>query len=303
MTNLYRYFFKLCSSLLLAFVAVSYAGATKAKILTLGTISADPLEEIRTFNPFANYLASLLASEGVTKVKVVIAPGIRQAVEMIQREEIDLFIDSSLTALIINKLSGSKFLLRRWKKGRDKYRSVIFATAESGIRDRNGLIGKIIAFEEPFSTSGYILPALAILRSNAQMSPIDNIRSRPKSGEISYVMANDNETQIAWLERDRVAAAAMAEKDFIEFSENALKPLNAIHKTSFVPYHVIIHRSGLKPKLIKHIKKMLLSAHDSDNGRTILQNFERTTKFDEIPDDLLSDIRQYEPHLKNLDID
>ncbi len=303
MANVRRCFSNIGIFLVFACIFLASPNATKGDVLTLGTISANPLDEIRTFQPFAHYLADQLAADGITKIKVIITPGIQETIDLIQRNELDLFIDSSLTALIVNREAGSKFLLRRWKKGRGKYRSIIFATADSGIRNLNGLVGKIVAFEEPFSTSGYILPALEMLRANLSMAQVDNIRSQPKPETVGYVMANDNETQVAWLERDRIAAAAMAEKDFKALSENALKPLRAIHMTPYVPYHVIVHRSGLKPDLIKRIKHVLLSTHTSDEGRSILQNFERTTKFDDIPSDLLNEVRQYEPYLKNLNID
>lgn len=277
-------------------------GMAQADILTIGTISADPVDEIRNFKPFADYLVRQLASDGVDKVKVQVARDIPEIAGMLKRQKIDLFIDSSVTALIVNNLSGSKFLLRRWKKGRGKYRSVIFVNSDSGISRLRDLRNKIIAFEEPFSTSGFILPALEVLRSGLELSQLDDVRSRLASGKVNYVLANDNETQMVWLERDRVAAAAMAEDDFNEYSKNALKPLTILFTTPYVPYHVVTYRSGLEAKYVRRIKEVLKSAHETEEGRVVLEKFEQTARFDEIPDELLSEIHKLVPFLNKLNL-
>jgi len=288
-------------SLSLVVLISSALGVAQAKTLTIGTISADPVDDIRAFTPFSNYLGRQLAGDGIDKVKVLIAPGIPDIVTMLKSGKVDLFIDSSVTALRVNELSGSKFMLRRWKKGRGKYRSVIFATADNGIAQLSDLTGKVIAFEEPFSTSGFILPALAMLGSGLELSPLAGLGSKPSVGKVGYLLAYDNETQMSWLERDRVAAAAMAEGDYLDFAKSALKPLKIIHTTQFVPYHVVCSRAGLDAKLVQRLKTVLKAAHQTKVGLSVLKGFERTSKFDEIPDELLADLQKLVPFLKNLD--
>lgn len=287
-------------ALIVSICILSISGIARAETITIGTISAYPVEEARTFRPFTDFLAAQLAGDGIEGVEIKVAGDIAEAAEMLKAKQIDFFIDSSVTASVVNNLSGSKFLLRRWKKARAKYRSVIFVNADRGINSLDDLIGKVVAFEEPFSTSGYILPALAMLRSGLKLSPIESNRSQPPTGTIGYVMANDNETQMAWLERDLVAAVAMAEGDFKDFSKSALKPLRLIHTTPYVPYHVITHRADLESQYVQSVKRVLLSADQTSTGKQALQKFERTTKFDEIPDALLSEVLELTPYLSDL---
>jgi len=110
-------------------------------------------------------------------------------------------------------------------------------------------------------------------------------------------MAYDAETQMVWLERKRVHAAAMAEDDFKDFFTTALIPLRTLHTTSFVPYHVVTHRAGLDPLLVERIKTVLKHAHETEQGQTVLQAFERTTKFDDIPPALLKNVMNFRPQL------
>ncbi len=266
--------------------------SVRAEILTIGTISADPIDEARTFQPFSEYLSAELSGIGVQSVQIKIANSIDHAVKMLKTKELDFFIDSSVTASHVNTLSGSRFLLRRWKKARDKYRSVIFVNADSPVTTLAELQGQTVAFEEQFSTSGYILPAVALLKSGQKLSPLSSFRTPAPADKVGFVMANDNETQIVWLERDKVAAAAMSESDFLKFSKDALKPMRIVYTTPYVPYHVISHRADLDQKYIDRVKEILLAAHQSGNGRKYLEAFERTTQFDEIPEELLSAVEE-----------
>lgn len=284
-------------ALAFAVLALSSPSVTWAKTLNIGTISADPVDEIRVFQPFADYLAGKLANDGIDAATVVIAADIHQMAALLKSGKVDLFIDSSVTALVINKLSGSEYMLRRWKKGRGQYRSVVFVRDDSAITSLEDLKGKTIAFEEPFSTSGFMLPALSIGRQGLSMFPLESTYSPPPADKVGYIMAYDNETQATWVERGRVQAAAMAEGDFEDLAKTALMPLRALFITPYVPYHVISHRPGLDAGLVARIKTVLKSAHETERGASVLGAFERTSKFDDIPAPLLADVLKFEPFL------
>ena len=280
-----------------AIFAFTMTTPSLAQTLTIGTISATPVKETHAFQPFADYLAGRLAEDGIKTVKVVVAANIEDMAALLKSGGVDLFIDSSVTALAVNELSGSQYMLSRWKKGREKYRSVIFVRADSPIASLADMNGKVIAFEEPFSTSGFMLPALTMHRLGLKLNEVATVTSVPPVGSVGYVMAYDNETQLAWLERGRVQAAAMAEKDFKDFAKTALTPLRALYSTPYVPYHVMVHRADLGAGLVTRIKVVLTSAHETEPGRTVLQAFERTAKFDVIPAPLLTEVLSLQPYL------
>lgn len=283
--------------IMVAMVALAVASPSWAKTLIVGTVSAVPVDEIRTFQPFADYLAAALTEDGIDGAEVVIAADIHQMAAMLKSGAVDLFIDSSVTALAVNELSGSQYMLRRWKKGRGEYRSVVAVREDSDIATWQDLTDKVIAFEEPFSTSGFMLPAMTLHRLGLELSELQSTSSLLPKGTLGFVMAYDNETQAAWLERGRVQAIAMAEKDFEDFAKTALTPLRALHYTPYVPYHVVVHRADLDVRLVDHIKAVLKVAHESDRGQMVLNNFERTEKFDDIPAPLMDDVLKFKPFL------
>lgn len=268
-----------------------------AQTLTIGTISAKPVQETHTFQPFADDLARQLTEDGIDTVNVVVATDIHNMAALLKSGAVDLYIDSSVTALAVNQLSGSQYMLRRWKKGRGEYRSVIFVREDSPITSLADLNGKVIAFEEQFSTSGFMLPALTMHRQGLQLNEVATVSSVPPSGSVGYIMAHDNETQMTWLERGRVHAAAMAEKDFKDFSATALVPVRVVYSTPYVPYHVIVHRAGFDAGLVARLKAVLKSRHETEMGRAVLEAFERTSKFDDIPAPLLTEVLTLQPYL------
>ncbi|MBN1766398.1 MAG: PhnD/SsuA/transferrin family substrate-binding protein [Sedimentisphaerales bacterium] len=129
------------------------ASLTQGKILTVGSISNTPKEEIADFQPFVNYLAGRLQSSGFTGGEVVIASSLQEMTDLMKNGRVDLYIDSPFPILTVCEESGAKLFLRRWKKGIKEYNSVIFVRRDSGIESVSDLMGKFIAFEEEFSTA------------------------------------------------------------------------------------------------------------------------------------------------------
>ncbi|WP_425406628.1 phosphate/phosphite/phosphonate ABC transporter substrate-binding protein [Hwanghaeella sp.] len=281
-------------------VCIGGSGGAAARVLVIGSISLDPVGETRVFQPFADYLAGKLTSHGITGAKVAVANSIGGMAGMIRKREVDIFIDSSVTALMVNELAGSKFLLRRWKHGREAYRSVVVVRRDSAFASLTDLTGETIAFEEPFSTAGYVLPALALTNAGLTLVALDGTAQTPPAGSVGYVMGYDSETQMTWVERDQVAAAAMAENDFRSLAVSALVPLRILHTSPAVPYHVVVYGDHLKDSLVSRIRAVLLDAHDSQLGAHMLDGFEQTIMFDEIPSDLLQNVETLAPGLDKL---
>jgi ABC-type phosphate/phosphonate transport system substrate-binding protein len=136
------------------------------KRLTLGVVfqgTREPLEE--HFRPMVDYAAGKLSPTGETKGMVVVAPTPGQMMKLLEEKRVDFYMESPYSTYLINRLGAARLLLRRWKGGLGEYRSLIFTNKESGIARLEDLRGKIIAFEDPGSTSGYFLPKLLLLKT------------------------------------------------------------------------------------------------------------------------------------------
>jgi phosphonate transport system substrate-binding protein len=121
-----RFRFLLFAALVFLVPQVTWAGP-----ITIGSIQTEPAHEVKRFLPLARYLAKQLQSEGIDQGRVVVAESIPQMATLLREGKADLFIDSPFPSVAISRLSGSKFLLRRWKKGLGEYHTVIFVRKDS----------------------------------------------------------------------------------------------------------------------------------------------------------------------------
>lgn len=257
---------------------------TWARPINIGSISIEPAEEIKKFLPLASYLGKELRSEGIDEGKVVVAKSIPEMTAFLREGKVDLYVDSPFPTLAVSRLSGSKLLLRRWKKGIAEYHSVIFAKKDGDINRLEDLSGKIVAFEEPFSSSGYFLPKLFLVQRGLKLAPKREASEPVAPSEVGYVFTNDNESTMVWVLRGKVVAGAMDHQSYEKEARADLGNLKIIGETFSLPRHIVSYRGGLPAKLVGRIKEILIKMDQSAEGRKTLQDFEKTVKFDELPD-------------------
>jgi phosphonate transport system substrate-binding protein len=256
-----------------------------AGTLHIGSIeSKEPVAEIKKFSPLANYLALHLRSEGIDKGTVIVAKSIQQMAGFLREGKVDLYIDSPFPTVAVSRVSGSKFLLRRWKKGIAEYHSVIFTKKESGINRLQDLNGKTIAFEEHYSSSGYFLPKLSLMQEGLRLVQKDDASEMIPPGQIGYVFSYDDENTMVWVLRGKVWAGAIDNHAFQRQAGKSLNALTILHKSVSIPRQIVSYRKDLPGKLVARIKEILVGMDQSDQGRKALEDFERTAKFDELLD-------------------
>lgn len=248
----------------------------------LGSISTNPVGETKKFWPFASYLAQQLQSEGIDQGKVVVAESIPAMSSLLQTRQVDLYLDSLFPSLAVSHLSGSKLLLRRWKMGQSEFRSVIFTRRDSGIARLEDLKGKIIAFEEPFSSTGYFFPKVDLLKMKFRLTPKRQGSDPVKTDEVGYIFSHGDTNTLFWVLNGAVAAGAVDDQKYFMFAKNR-DSLRIVHELASIPRQLVSYRADLPAKLVTRVKDVLLNMHQSKEGGKVLGDFESTTKFDEIP--------------------
>ncbi len=173
------------------------ATLSPSQIITLGDIDSDePAKKIRRFQPLADYLATHLAEFGIKEGRVVIAWDIPQMGLYLKQEKVDLYFDSAFPALGVQKLSDSEVILRRWKQGAPTYWSVYIARRDRGITSSKDFMGKVLAFEEPHSTSGFILPAGTLIQRGFNLVEVVGPESHVAPHQIGYFFTRDEENTV-----------------------------------------------------------------------------------------------------------
>ncbi|MGH7855311.1 MAG: phosphate/phosphite/phosphonate ABC transporter substrate-binding protein [Candidatus Binatia bacterium] len=256
---------------------LAYAGSFK-----IGSISTSAVVETRKFWPLASYLARQLQAERIDQGKVVVAESIPAMSSFLQTQQVDLYIDSFFPALAVSRLSGSKLLLRRWKMGKGEYHSVIFTRKDSGIARLEDLKGKVIAFESPFASSGYFFPKIILLEKGLRLALKRQGTDPVKSDEVGYIFSYSDSQTIFAVMNGVVAAGATDDQKYLTLAKN-LDSFRIIHETVSFSRQIVSHRADLPARLVTRVKEVLLNMPQTEEGRRVLQEFESTTKFEEIP--------------------
>lgn len=249
--------------------------------IVIGDIGDDPAEIIEGVQPLADYLASQLGEYGITEGQVRVASTSDEMIRLLNSGEIDIYFDSVYPATLISDATGGQVFLRRWRFGVEKYFGVIFTTKDSGITSLEDLPGHTIAFDQPYSTSGFFLPSVTLL--DAGILPVPSLTDIGPD-EVGYVFSYDDENTLQWVLSGRVDAGATDDYMFnVAFPEEVRGDLVMLAQTESVPRQVAVARPGIAPELLDAIKQVLIHANESEAGLSALDPFQ-TTQFDEFPE-------------------
>jgi len=93
------------------------------KALTLGVVyQSEPQPVAEHFRPLVEYTARKLAPTGEIKSSVIVANGVSQLIELVERAQVDFYLESPFPTYLINRTGTGRLLLRRWKGGMSEYR-------------------------------------------------------------------------------------------------------------------------------------------------------------------------------------
>ena len=260
--------------------------ADQSLVLYLGDIDADePTKKVKRLQPVAGYLADHLSDLGVKEVRVTIAHDIEEMAEFMREGQVDIYFDSAFPTLAVQEKSDSQVILRRWKGGDPEYWSVYLAHRDSGITKVEDLVGKIVAVEEPHSTSGFVLPIGTLVEQGYVAREADGPAAEVAPNEVGYFFARDEQNIIELLLQGRVAGAGFSNQDYDELPPEIKQELNVFGSTLAVPRQLVSVRPGLDPDIERRVIQVLSDMDQSERGREVLEGFKKTKKFDLLPEE------------------
>jgi phosphate/phosphite/phosphonate ABC transporter binding protein len=286
-----RYFLSICTGAVLFLSAVLTGNAAEkgpqplsVKSLTMGLVYPNPADPVpEPLREFVAYVARKLSSTPAINGTVVVAPTASQMVKLLEEKRVDFFMESPYPTYLINRQGSATLLLRRWKGGLAEYRSVIFTNKESGVSRVEELRGKMIAFEDVGSTSGYFMPKLLLLNKRLTLTEKPALDARVAAKEIGYIFAGSDKEILDFVLAKKVAAGAISNDDYASVGEKEKTAISILAETASLPRHLVSIRKDLPTPLANRLKEVLLAMHEDAEGRAILQRTDNTTKFDLLP--------------------
>ena len=186
-----------------------------------------------------------LSEYGIHEGRVVIARDIAEMARFLRDGTVDLYFDSSFPTLAVQELSGSEVILRRWEGADPTYWSTYVALGSNGIASVEDFIGKAIAFEEPHSTSGFVLPAGTLIQRGFTLKEINGPSADVAADEIGYFFTQDEQDTFELILQSGVAGGGVSNQDYEELPAEFKRQVIAFDQTITVPRQLVSVRPGL----------------------------------------------------------
>ena len=242
-------------TLLASLMTLSIAAPIAHAEITMGLIPAENTEEmIKKFEPMRVYLEKKLGEP----VKVYTATDYTGVIEAMRKKRIDIAWFGPLSYVLAQQEAGAVPFAVGIRKGADShtYKSIFVAKCDSGIKNLADLKGQDVAFVNPASTSGGLMPTYMIYKQFGVM-PQDYF------GKFTYAGSHDAaELAVA---NGTVSAAAdndITYEKMVKKGQIDPKVSCVIAESTPLPGSPLVYRGDLNPEMQKKIRDAILNAHN-----------------------------------------
>lgn len=275
----------------LLFSLLSAPSGYAQETLTIGVLSSRANKHFQMTQPLAGYLKENLASYGIKNVDVKVHNDLNQIGLWMQSGEIDMLSETPYASLVLEKRYDADIRLLRWKTNTPSYQSVFFTHRDSGIKSFQDLLGKRIAFEDRWSTSGFYVPAMQLIHAGYQLQKLHSVHDPVDADKIGFIFVEEQQhitSKIgisSWVYRKQVEAGAFSNIDWIspEVMPRVYRSkLSIFEQSDFVPRSTVLFRRDLDSNMKAYIIDLLLAADQTPEGQQALSAYENTRKFERL---------------------
>lgn len=263
-------------SLLVLLFCMFTALCAEGREFRLGLISEKRAErKLKGYAPLAKYVAERLKDRGVTGGRLVLANDVDEMIQKIQKKEVDVVLESAFSSLKMLDKARMRPKLLVWKHGVKDYSTVFFVRKDSSVEGLSDLKGKVVALQDPGSTTAFLIPIAELKRRGLKVVRADG---KASSSDVRYAFVEHEKNQVFWVLQKRAAAGAFGSDDWDEVQELGKRDLKVIHKTAPVLRYIASFHPDLPADLTNAIIAVLVQMDKDPEGRKILEAASRTKK-------------------------
>lgn len=236
-------------------LALSFvAGAAQARDIVMGLIPAENNEEmIQKFEPMRQHLEKKL---GAT-VKVFTATDYAGVIEAMKKKRVDIAWFGPLSYYLAEMEAGAEAFAVGIRKGgtSSTYKSIIVVPCDSGVKSIKELKGKSVAFIDPASTSGGLVPSYMVKQETGMMPQQFFGKFTYSGSHDAAELAVKNKTVDAAADND-ITYEKMIAKGLITKQTNCI-----IKESDPLPGSPLVYRGDLPEDMKAKIRDAILNAH------------------------------------------
>ena len=177
--------------------------------------------------------------------------------------------------LLAREEYGAKALLKVVRGvGRTAYRGAIIARADGKIAGLADLAGKKVAFADPYSTAGFVLPMKLI--KDAGVTPGETVFAKGHDAVVRMVYAGGADAGAVFA---ATGEGDDARRDVAGELKDVMSRVKVIAYTDEVPNEPVVFRRGLKPEVALKVAASLAKFAETPAGRKALYDLSGITGF------------------------
>jgi len=208
----------------------------------------------KRFAPLADYLSAELG----TPVEVRIGQNYQAHLRAIANNQVDIaYLGPALYVKMLQSLWSRPLLARLEANGSPTFTGHIVVRQDSPLQNLRDLKGKVMAFGDPNSTMGTIVPRAMLLKAGITLSDLEHHHHYDGHTNVALaVLTGDAD------------AGAVKQEVFMEYADRGLKSLQ---QTPAISEHVFIASSELEGNKVRRIRELLLGINTPEQVEHILK--------------------------------
>ena len=259
-----------------------------ASVLVLGRVSDDPKSHYDQLKPLLDYVVPRMASVGIRSGRILMARDLQQMASYLRRGRVDWVNETAGNAALLERRGVAQSFLVTEREGATRYHSVFFVRRDSPVRSLKDLAGRSVAFQNPYSTSAYYLPAAQLLDQGMTLELLLSPMDEPSADAVGYLFARTELNITTWVHKRLVDAGVFSNLDWSNprrMPPSFMEDFRIIGRSDEVPRALMLARHGMDPKVEARLREVLMEASTDPDAGEVLRRFIDTSRFVPITDD------------------
>lgn len=211
------------------------------------------------------------------KYKIAVPTNYAAVIEAMGSGQADIGWLPTFAYILANQKYNARVALTTVRNGLEKYRGQFLVQAESGIKDLKGITGKVIAYTDASSTSGYIYPSALLKKQDIEPAKYYFAGGHPQA--VLAVYQGSADVGCTYWSPAEGNEPQDARKAVLDTYPDIMEKVVPIGFTDWIPNDTVTFREGITEEMQTKIVEALLEFAGSEKGHQVLKELYSVDNF------------------------
>lgn len=264
------------SSVIAALMSLSMVSCSRkkgdAEVIKMGFVPAEATEKVASNG---KVLADLLEKKTGLKFQTYVSSDYTALVEAMRSGQVQIGWLAPFAFVLAEKKADARVLLKSVRHGQPVQYSAVFVRDSSPYKKIEDLKGKTIAWTDPSSSSGHILPKSALIAAGIDTETFFSKQTWAGSHESAVMAVMNGSVDAAASFADNAEGSSGSWTKYTKNMGAAAKPMRAVFVTPPMPSDTVSAAGKFldtNPEKVQKIKEAIRTLADSPEGADALKN-------------------------------